>query len=370
MIITKISAIPVLGPRLPAYNRVSESGLGPAQLSEHGIILIETDAGITGIGEISSMFKRRGKILCREVDALLAPALIGEDPFRIAHLVQKMERALDGSEPAKAGLEMALYDIVGKALSTPVYNLLGGKVRDRIPLSFSIPFGNPKEMADYAKYRAGQGHRTVKAKVGRNRKSDIETVAAMREAIGPDVRLRVDANMGWTTAKEAIGIIRELEKFDIEILEQPLPPRELDAIAEIRRSVSVPIMVDESVWGPRDAMEVIRRGAADVVNVYVSESGGLFNASRTFSMCEAAGIPCMIGSMPEFGIGTAAQIHLGVAMTNLGPDSDTCGVLYHAEDLLTEPLKIENGFAYPPTGPGLGVTINPDTLERWRIKDA
>jgi len=111
---------------------------------------------------------------------------------------------------------------------------------------------------------------------------------------------------------------------------------------------------------------VIRHGAADIANVYVTEAGGLLNATRIFAMCEAAGIPCMIGSMPEFGIGTAAQIHLGVAMTNLGPDSDACGVLYHAEDLLAKPLKIENGFSYPPEGPGLGVEIDMEVLERWR----
>jgi len=369
MIIKKITAIPVLGPRKQVYGRVYESGLGAAVMSEHGIILIETDSGIVGIGEISSIFKRRGKLLCREVDEILAPTLIGEDPFRIAYLVRKMESALDGSEPAKAGLEMALFDIVGKALNTPVYNLLGGMVRERIALSYSIPFGTPEEMAAFGAEKVREGHRTVKVKVGRDRTSDVSAVKEVRNAIGLDVKLRIDANMGWRTAKEAISIIHEMEKYNPEIVEQPLPPRELDAIAEIRRAVTVPIMVDESVWGPRDAMEVIRRGAADVVNVYVSESGGLLNASRIFSTCELAGIPCMIGSMPEFGIGTAAHIHLGVAMTNLGPDSDACGVLYHAEDLLTEPLKIERGFSYPPVGPGLGVSINPQTLERWRIKD-
>jgi muconate cycloisomerase len=112
-------------------------------------------------------------------------------------------------------------------------------------------------------------------------------------------------------------------------------------------------------------MEVIRKGAADIANVYVTEAGGLQNAAKIFAMCEAAGMPCMIGSMPEFGIGTAAQIHLGVAMNNLGPDSDTCGVLYHQEDLLTTPLRIENGFSYPPEGPGLGVEVDMKVLESW-----
>jgi muconate cycloisomerase len=161
-------------------------------------------------------------------------------------------------------------------------------------------------------------------------------------------------------------MIRAMEPWDLELFEQPLPAHDLDGMAEVRRGIGVPLMADESIRSPRSAMKVIRRGAADIANVYVTEAGGLLNATRIFGMCEAAGIPCMIGSMPEFGIGTAAQIHLGVAMTNLGPDSDACGVLYHEEDLLTRPLKIENGFSYAPDGPGLGVEIDMDVLERWQ----
>jgi muconate cycloisomerase len=261
---------------------------------------------------------------------------------------------------------MACWDIVGKALGTPVYNLLGGKVRERVPLSYSVPFGEPKAMAEYALERVSEGHRTVKVKVGNDPATDVEAVQRVRDAIGPEVRLRVDANMAWSSAKEAIRLIRAMEPSGLELVEQPLPPRELDAMAEVRRGIGVPLMADESIRTVRDAMEVIRRGAADIANVYVTEAGGLLNASRIFTLCEAAGMPCMIGSMPEFGIGTAAQIHLGLAMPNLGPDSDTCGVLYHAEDLLTSPLRIEGGFAYPPEGPGLGVEVDMAVLERWR----
>src|SRR5262249_40613081 len=286
------------------------------------------------------------RLLAHDVETSLGPAVMGEDPFRIAHLVQKMDRALDGVEEAKAGIEMALWDIVGKALKTPGYNLLGGRGRERLPPSYSVPFGEPKAMADYARERVREGHRTIKVKVGNDPATDVEAVQRVREAIGPEIRLRVDANMAWSTAKEAIRLIRAMEPWNLELIEQPLPPHELEAMAEVRRAIGVPLMADESVRTPRDAMEGIRRRAADIANAYVTEAGGLLNASRIFTLCEAASMPCMIGSMPEFGIGTAAQIHLGVAMTNLGPDSDTCGVLYHAEDLLTRPLRIEGGYAY------------------------
>lgn len=366
MKITQIRTVPVWCPRRRAFGGVTRTALGPAAVSDYTIVFIDSDEGITGIGEVSSVFKRRGALLRHDIDKALAPAVIGEDPSRIAYLVQKMDQALDGSEEAKAGIEMALWDILGKSLGAPVYRLLGGKVRDRIPLSYSVPFGEPEQMAGFALERVRAGHRTIKVKVGNEPATDIAAVRLVREAIGPEVKLRVDGNMGWSTAKQAIRVIRAMEPYDLELVEQPLAAHDLEGMAEVRRSIGVPLMADESVRNPRSAMAVIRHGAADIANVYVTEAGGLLNATRIFAMCEAAGIPCMIGSMPEFGIGTAAQIHLGVAMTNLGPDSDACGVLYHAEDLLAKPLKIENGFSYPPEGPGLGVEIDMEVLERWR----
>lgn len=368
MKITAVHAIPVSTARRQAYGQVTRTALGPAGMSEHVIVRLETDAGIEGVGEVSSVFARKGLLYCNEIERVLGPALLGEDPFRIAHLNARMDLALDRSEPAKAALDMACHDIVGKALGTPVYNLLGGMVRERIELCLSIPFGDAAQMAEQARAYVARGFRTVKVKVGRGHRIDVDTVAAVRDAVGPEVIVRVDANMAWRTAKEAVAIIRDMEEYRPELVEQPLPPRELDALAEIRCSVGVPIMVDESVWGPRDALEVIRRGAADIANIYVSESGGLYNAARSFGMFEEALIPCMIGSMPEFGIGTAAQIHLGTAMRNLGLASDTCGVLYHEEDCLVQPLRIDAGYAYPPEGPGLGIEVDWDVVERWRIR--
>ena len=371
MKITDIRCVPVLCPRKRAYGGVTTTALGPAAYSDYTIVFVETDDGIIGLGEVDSVFKRRGSLLRHDLATALVPAVVGEDPFRIAWIVQKMDRALDGVEEAKAGIEMALWDIVGKALDTPVYNLLGGKVRDRIPLSYSIPFGPPEDMAKLACERVKWGHRTIKVKVGSEDSArDIAAVKLVRKAIGPDVNLRVDGNMGWQTAKQAIRIIRAMEEYDLELVEQPLAAYDLDGMAAVRRSIGVPLMADESIRNPRSAMQVIRREAADIGNVYVTEAGGLLNASNIFAMCEAAGMPCMIGSMPEFGIGTAAQIHLGVAMTNLGPDSDTCGVLYHQEDLLKTPLRIENGFSYPPEGPGLGVEIDMKVFESWRLAAA
>ena len=369
MKITAIEAIPVRVDRRLAYGLAGRTALGVDPVSEHAIVRIDTDAGVSGWGEVASCFARRGRLYAKEVREILAPVLIGQDPRRIAYLAQAMDKALDGSEPAKAGLEMALYDLLGKLLGVPVYVLLGGMVRERIPLSRSITFGTPEQMAAAAKGFASEGFGTVKVKVGQSFDIDVAAVASVRAAVGDKVKVRVDANMAWRSAKEAAQIIRAMAPSRPELIEQPLKPRELDALAELRLLVDVPIMADESVWNPRDALEAIRRKAVDIVNVYVAEAGGLMAATRIFQMCETAGIPCMIGAMPELGLGTAAQIHLGVAMTNLGLDSDACGVVYQTADLLKTPLRIERGFAYPPTAPGLGVEIDMAAVEKHRIAE-
>jgi L-alanine-DL-glutamate epimerase-like enolase superfamily enzyme len=367
--ITGVEAIPVKVDRKLAYGLAGRTALGVDPVSEHAILRIDTDAGLSGWGEVASCFARRGRLYAKEIREILTPVLLGQDPTRIAWLNQQMDKALDGSEPAKAGIEMALFDLLGKKLGAPVYMLLGGLVRERIPLSRSITFGTPEQMAEAAKGFAAEGFGTVKVKVGQSFEVDVAAVAAVRKAVGDKVKVRVDANMAWRTPKEAAQIIKAMAPSRPELIEQPLRPRELDALAELRLLVDVPIMADESVWNPRDAMEVIRRKAVDIVNVYVCEAGGLMAATRIFQMCESAGIPCMIGSMPELGLGTAAQIHLGVAMTNLGLDSDACGVVYQQADLLKTPLRIEKGYAYPPNGPGLGVEVDLDAVARHRIPD-
>ena len=187
---------------------------------------------------------------------------------------------------------------------------------------------------------------------------DIESVSAIRKALGPKAVIRVDANMGWRSTREALTRLEALASFNIHSVEQPLPADRIEDLAWLRQRSPMPIMVDESVWGPDDAARVIRAGAADIINVYVSEAGGLRNAARIFAMAETAGIACTIGSMPELGIGTAAEMHLAVAMPELLGPSDVCGVLYNRETLIEETLPIENGLAGAPGRPGLGVTLD------------
>ncbi len=364
MKITSVIATPVRVPRPQAFS----SSLGVSLDTENAVVEIQTDEGITGLGEISSIWDRKGRGQAEDVNDLLAEALAGQSPFDINTIHGLMDSLLHRSYPAKAGIDMALFDIVGKALNAPVYDLLGGRVRDRVLLSHSLSMGPPGQVAGQAADLVARGYRTVKAKVGMDQKADIATVAAIREAIGSGAILRVDANMGWRSAKEAIRNIRQLEPYDIELVEQPLHFSDLEGQRLIRESVDTPIMADESVWTPADALACIRAGAVDVFNVYVAEAGGIDPASRIFAIAEAARVPCIIGSMPELGIGTAAQAHLAFAMRNLGYASDVNGFVYHCDDVINETLTIEDGHLLPPPGPGLGVSLDREKVERYSIQ--
>jgi len=355
--ITKITATPVSIRRIAPFR----SALGLSKESSFGIVQVETAAGVTGLGEISMIWSGDGAALCPLVDGLLAPALVGLDAFDINRAHQIMDAAVQFSRaanPAKAAIDMALYDIIGKVLKTPVYNLLGGCVRQSIPLSMSIAIGPIDEMVAHAQEVIRRGFRGVKIKVGIDTKHDIDVSTAIRDALGAEVTIRVDANMGWRSRHEALSVIEALEPLRIHSVEQPLPADRIEDLAWLRDASPIPIMVDESVWGPDDAQRIIDARAADILNVYVAESGGLRNAARIFAMAETAGIVCTIGSMPELGIGTAAQMHLGVAMPELLGPADVCGVLYNAESLIKETLPITDGMAGAPPGPGLGVTLD------------
>jgi L-alanine-DL-glutamate epimerase-like enolase superfamily enzyme len=362
MKVTSVTAIAVSIPRLKPF----KSSLGIHTYSENAVVEITTDEGITGFGEAASVWDRKGRGEADFINDALADVVVGTNPFRINETVALMNQRLHQAWPAKAGIEMALFDIVGKAVDRPVYDLLGGCVRDRVMVCRSLPIGPVEDVVDQARRLAAEGYKTLKAKLGLDPVAEVAIVASLREAL-PDLILRVDANMSWGSAKDAVRVIRDLEEFDLEMVEQPLPGHDLDGMRFVRESVEVPIMADESMWTPRDALACIKADAADIFNVYVAEAGGIGPAAAVFSLAEAAGIPCMIGSMPEFGIGTAAQAHLAFAMRNIGFACDLNGFTYHSDDVCEHGLRIEDGYLYPPRGPGLGIEIDRARVDQYRV---
>jgi muconate cycloisomerase len=365
MQITRIEAIPVrIKTRTPFA-----SALGTRTVAEHAVVIVEVENGLRGIGEISLIWHGNGAGLCNDVNRILAPALMGLDPFQLSRFHSIASKCFEfgyHSLTAVAAVEMALLDIQGKAVGQPVYNLLGGLMRDRVELSMSIPMGTVEEGLAYARRYVDQGLNCVKVKAGHDIEHDVELVRRLRQEFSPALQIRVDANMAWRQPKEALAAIRAMTRYDILSVEQPLSPADLAGLAFLQQHADVPIIVDESVWSPVDAWRVIQAGAADLVNIYVAEAGGLAPARLIADLASLAGVGVCIGSMSEFGIGTAAAAHLAVSLPYLDHPSDVAGYLYHADDVVVTSPPIENGYALPPRGPGLGVELDEDKLSRFR----
>ncbi len=370
MKINRIETIPVEIPVSP--QRAIRSSRGYHQVSPFVFVQVHTDAGIVGLGEISCTPAWSGedhRTAMHVIAEYLAPQLVGEDPTEIERLTAKMGAALAGNPFTKSGLEMALWDILGKSAGLPVYRLLGGPVRDSVPIKFSISGLEPERAAELASWAVGQGFRAMKVKVGIDPEQDIARVRAVREAIGPQVRLGVDANGGWSP-RAAIQMIRRLMEYDLFFVEQPVSASNVAWLADVRRQVPVPVMADESIYTLQDAISIVRAEAADILSVYVGK-GGIGPARKIAAVAEGAGITCTIGSNLETGVASAAMIHLAMATSGIGAEEFPCdiiGPLYYDENLLTEPLSLSGGQARPSELPGLGVELDREKVERYRAR--
>lgn len=372
MRITAIETIPVLVPISGHF--IIRGSLGVHAESPFVILRVHTDEGITGLGEVSCTPVWSGEDSVTAVHMIrtyLAPVLIGEDPRDIERLLGRMKRAVFGHPFTKSGLEIALWDILGKAAGLPVYRLLGGSVREWVPIKMSVSGAEPPRAAAIAEWAMSQGLRALKVKVGIEPAGDIERVKAVRAAIGPGVRLGIDANGGWSP-RVAIQTIREIhDSSRVFFAEQPVPALDLQWMVDVRRAVPVPVMADESCNTAQDAMALARAGAADILSVYVGKGGGITAARKIAGLAEGAGLTCTVGSNLELGIASAAMAHLAMASPGIGAEEFPCdilGPLAYEEDVVAEKLEFRDGALRASGKPGLGVELDPAKLERYRRK--
>lgn len=337
---------------------------GGTRLSASALVVeVHTDEGIVGVGEAPGPTLPTIRTI---IDAELSQFLIGQDPRRTEWLVHRMEefsRNWSGiAAYAIAGLEIALLDLKGKALGIPVVELLGGVCRDRVPVIGYLFIDEPEANAAKAAAFATAGFTELKLKVGRDFQQDHDTIAAIRDRVGSDVKLRIDANMNWSVPA-AIKWIRGLERFDLQYVEQPVPDFDVQGLAQVRRSVAVPIAADEACTDVRSALELIKADACDVFVVYPSEAGGLSRARQIAALAEAAGKWCAIGSWAELGVATMANAHLVASCPNFVFASDTHYPLQE-HDVLAEPIEMRDGLVEVPRAAGLGIELDPGALER------
>jgi len=337
----------------------------PDRVLEYIVVKIESDSGITGYGEATPDIGFFGATLEADksaIDLYFGPKLIGRSPFDREEILRQLDYR--GNSCPRSAIDLALHDLMGKILGLPVYDLIGGLCRDRIPVEVEIGGGPPKEMAEACVKCVRQGVRAFKPKVGGYPEEDAERLRAIREAVGRDVIIRADANRGYTV-KEAIQFCRLAEKYDVglEYLEQPVDAPDLQGMAEVRRSVNTLIVADESSFTIQDAMNVIRQGAADRLNIKIEKAGGLYNAKKIAAIAEAAGLDCVIGTAFGLGLTIAAKLHLAASTTIVHGAVEFTEIRLH-DNLLASPydkllaLPLEDGCFPVPQGPGFGVAFD------------
>lgn len=337
-----------------------------ARSRPHTIVEITTESGTVGLGESSpspAFMGETAETIKLVVDNHLGPAVVGLPVSDLARIHDRMNQVIYSHSAAKSALDIAVHDAWGKVTGLPVHALIGGCFRSEVPLSYVVGIKSNDRVCDEVRQIIADGFRTVKVKVGKNAERDIALVNDIREVVresGEPVHIRLDANQGYDVPT-AIRVIRDLEKTgELEAVEQPVPKWDLFGLREIRDRVRTPIMIDETVFSPEDAMNAIRMGAADMINIKVCKVGGLYQSRRIASMADAAGMRCTVGSNLELGIGIAASLHFSASTPSVSMASDfTCGAYLHDRDVTADSIipRVCAGHAPVGTEPGLGVVL-------------
>lgn len=370
MKITRVEPIPVCVPLKKGLT--AKTAHGEHAVSPYVIVKVHTDAGIVGLGEATISGLWSGETQAGSVAAIadyIAPQLVGTDPRDVTAARRAMDFIIKLNPFTKAAVEMALWDIAGKAVGLPVYQLLGGKVRDRVRIKLVVWARDVAGSRAMAEGHLQLGVSCVKVKVGLDPETDVARVKAVRDVAGPDIPVTIDANCGWTI-RQARHCLRALADTNLLLAEQPIPAGDPAALAELRHHTAAAIMADESVFTLQDAWLLTSHRAADLLSVYPGKHGGIAATAEIVAVAKAAGIRCTIGSNLELGIGTAAMLHVAAAFPEIDTDSypaDTIGPFYHDADLITSPLDLGPPYARVPDGPGLGVELDEAQLTRWRV---
>ncbi|MBM3221274.1 MAG: hypothetical protein FJZ38_21805 [Candidatus Rokubacteria bacterium] len=333
-------------------------------------VRVETRDGLVGWGEAACLggptwSEESAESVAATIERYIAPWLIGREATQIEALRVEMSRRVQGNPFARAAIEMALWDLNGRALGVPVHRLLGGRARDRVPLSWSLAVADPAAEVDEAREKVARGHRIFKIKTAAHPLAeDVRRIEAIRAAVGPGVSLRVDANQGWDRAT-ALKAIRAITPYDLDFVEQPLPRWDLEGMAELGRRVDVPLMADESCFSPHDALAIARLGGVGILGLKITKSAGLLGTMAIARIAEAAGLGCYVGCMIETSLGTAAYLQVALAATPVTWGCELFGPLLLAGDVTREPVRYADGAILALDGPGLGVDVDEAALKQW-----
>lgn len=335
------------------------------------IVKIHTDEGIVGIGEAACDTTEPVRNVRNMIDRYMAPLLVGENPLDWEFLIDRVawDTPRGATRFATSGVDLALYDLVGRILRVPVHALLGGYRREKVLASIEVPKNTPElQIAHCAEYYE-QGVRGHKPKIGANPYLDAESVIGIWERLGPDISLRADANCGYTV-KEARTFCRLVEESGVplEVIEQPVAKLDIDGLRLVRESTDIPVEADESAFSLEMVYRLLQTGAVDLINTKCAKAMGIKGVREWATVARAADARVVIGT--EWGVGTkvAAKLHLGAALPNADPVVEFTEIMIH-ELLLAEPLALADGYLRVPTGSGLGLELDAAKIEAFRMHD-
>ncbi|RLE57315.1 MAG: dipeptide epimerase [Thermoprotei archaeon] len=335
---------------------VFRTALGEEELAKSVLVFVETGDGAVGIGEASPAPRVTGEDVSTVVEVIekvLKPRVVGLEVEEFRRIWLTMERCIEGNYSAKAGIDIAVHDLLGKVLGRPLWRLLGGLVSE-LETDITVSLDRPEVMAEEARVAVEKGFRVLKLKLGLDPKLDVERVRAVRDAVGYDVRLRVDANQGWSP-KQAVWVLSRIERFEIECVEQPVPEWCIDGLKYVRERVEVPVIADESAKTVRDVAHLAKLEAVDGVNVKLMKCGGITPALDIVSVARSHDLMLMFGCMLETRVSITAAASVASYAQPEFIDLDAPLSIVH------EPIKGGVEYVGPrmklPLGPGLGVEV-------------
>lgn len=366
MKITEVEVIPVGVP----LKRPHKMAIGTVKQLDSVLLILRTDEGITGIGEAAPapfFSHETQESVVGVLSRYIGPYLIGKDPFNLEAIFSTLDKEVKGNPFAKTAVDLACHDIMGKAFGVPVYRLIGGKVRDKIPLSWSLASADTEKDLKEAEEMIEQGVNIFKIKAGvLTPQQDVERVRAIRKALGDGPDLRVDANQGWT-AEVAVSVIKQIEDCGITFVEQPVPMWDIDGMRKVAKDVTVPVMVDEGLFTLDDAIRYVKYEAADIFGIKIMKHHGLRGSKQVAAVARGAGLNCYLGARMELSVAAAASVHFGVSTPEVRYGCEEfCHLL--TEDVIVEnPITIEDGCVKSYEGEGLGVTLDWAKVKRFTV---
>ena len=324
---------------------------------EDVVVEIHTDTGAVGYGEAPPTGVITGDTTGSIIGAIrdhIAKTIVGRDVDDFEDLMIALNACIQKNTSAKAAVDMALWDLYGQLYRVPVYKLMGG-ARKSIVTDITISVNAPEEMARDARTAVQRGYDCLKVKVGIDPELDVARLAAVREAVGKDICIRIDANQAWN-AKQAVRILNQMQDkgLDIEFVEQPVPAADLEGMQYVTRHADVPVLADESVFSPADALKIMQTGAADLVNIKLMKCGGITNALRIAAAAEVYGVECMIGCMLEAKISVNAAVELACAKKII-TRIDLDGPVLCSEDHILGGATFDEKNITVSDAPGMGI---------------